>query len=225
MRFFDPGDTVAVTQRRLPHWAQAGTVCFVTWRTHDSMPRAVVEAWLASRDDWLRNHGVDPSTNDWKTRLAALEERSQSEFHETFTTRWHEELDACHGDCVLRRPELAGIVRDSLLLFDGSRCEMHDFVIMPNHVHLLVVFPNEKAMLKQCESWKRFTAGAINGRLGQVGRFWQQDAFDHLVRHEGQFQRLKQYIAENPVKARLRPGEFLHDSSPHTPSEDSSHGV
>ena len=136
-----------------------------------------------------------------------------AEYHERFTTKWHEHLDAGHGACVLRQPELAKIVHDSLLHFDGDRYEMLDFVIMPNHVHLLACFPYKAAMLEQCESWKHFTATQINRRLGTKGRFWQQDAFDHLVRHEAQFRRLQHYIADNPAQAGLREGDALVWSS------------
>jgi type I restriction enzyme R subunit len=89
---------------------------------------------------------------------------------------------------------------------------MLDFVIMPNHVHVLASFPDEAAMLGECESWKHFTATKINRQLGQKGRFWQQDAFDHLVRTEEQFQYLRKYIATNPTKAKLQPGDFAHYS-------------
>jgi len=104
-------------------------------------------------------------------------------------------------------PEIADVVLESLLHFDGDRYEMFDLVVMPNHVHLLVSFPEKTEMLKQCDSWKHFTAQLINRRLGTRGRFWQQDAFDHLVRHEAQFRRLRAYIAENPWKAGLRAGQ------------------
>jgi hypothetical protein len=53
---------------------------------------------------------------------------------------------------------------------------------MPNHAHLLTSFPGEKAMLKPCESWKLFTATQINRQLHDKVRFWQSDAFDHLLR-------------------------------------------
>jgi REP element-mobilizing transposase RayT len=209
MRFFDPTDHVAITQRKLPHWAQAGVVCFITWRTHDSMPKAVLAEWFADRDRWLTGHGIEPSAADWKTRLVQLSPALIAEFHATLTVRWHDSLDACHGECVLRRPELAQIVSNSLLHFDGERYEMLDFVVMPNHVHLLATFAGEAAMLAQCESWKHFTAAQVGRRLGGSGRFWQQDAFDHLVRHEAQFERLRQYIAENPMKAKLKEGEYV----------------
>ena len=209
MRFFDPHDDLLITQRKLPHWAQDGTVVFITWRTVDSMPKDVIERWLAGRNRWLAAHEIDPTQKDWKTRVQELPAELMAEFHDLFTTRWHDELDACYGDCVLERAEIAQIVRDSLLHFDGDRYEMQDFVIMPNHVHLLATFPDKASLLAQCDSWKHFTARAINHRLGAHGRFWQQDAFDHLVRHEAQFQRLRKYIADNPFQARLAPERAL----------------
>lgn len=221
MRFFDPNDRIAITERKLPHWSQAGTVCFITWRTHDSIPKTVLEQWLADRDLWLRDHGINPVAPSWKTQLARLSPTQIAEFHRAFTERWENLLDACHGECVLRRPELAEIVSRSLFHFDRDRYEMLDFVVMPNHVHLLAMFPDEAAMLAQCESWKHFTATQINRLLGASGRIWQQDAFDHLVRHQSQFERLRQYIAENPAKAGLKNGEYLHYSSPHAPREGS----
>ena len=89
---------------------------------------------------------------------------------------------------------------------------MLDFVVMPNHWHALATFPDEQQMLRQIESWKRYTAGRINRRLGQRGQFWQVDDFDHLVRSEDQFLHYRQYIAANPHKCRLQPGEFRHYS-------------
>ncbi|MCF7790032.1 MAG: transposase [Prosthecobacter sp.] len=207
MRFFDPTDELLITHRKLPHWSQDGAVVFITWRTLDSMPKDVIERWRADRNRWLMPHDIDPTQKDWKSRVQKLPQDQMLKFHELFTTRWHDELDACHGACVLGHSEIAGIVQSSLLHFNGDRYEMFRFVIMPNHIHLLAAFPNKEAMLAQCDSWKHFTGREINRRLALQGRFWQQDAFDHLVRHEHQFRRLCDYIAQNPAKARLRPDQ------------------
>jgi type I restriction enzyme R subunit len=115
---------------------------------------------------------------------------------------------------VLRSVELAKIVAESLRHFDDDRYLLFDFVVMPNHVHVLAAFSDEDAMLEQCESWKHYTATRINRRLTQHGHFWQQDGFDHHVRNENQFDGLRRYIAENPQKARLREGEYKHYSRP-----------
>ncbi len=211
---FDDHADVAVFMRKLPHWSQPGAVAFITWRTLDSMPAAVVKQWFADRDHWLRAHAIEPARPNWREKLYQLDRRLVSAFLETFGNRWQDALDECHGACVLRTPELAKIVANSLRHFDGNRYLMLDFVVMPNHIHLLAAFPDEDAMLAQCESWKHYTATQINRRLKQHGRFWQQDGFDHLVRNEDQFAYLRRYIAENPHKARLRDGEFEHYSRP-----------
>lgn len=212
MQFFDRDQEILLTERRLPHWAQAGTVTFITFRTWDSLPTAVIEAWLAERDVWLRRHGIDPFSSDWQRQVDRLGPRLAAELRTLIADRWNDQLDTCHGQCVLRRPELAEEVAKSLRHFDGDRYELTDFVVMPNHVHVLAAFPDEAALLMQCDSWKHFTATQINKRLGRAGRFWQQDGFDHLVRSGEQFGYLRKYIAANPERASLKIGEYLHYS-------------
>ncbi|MCC7423890.1 MAG: transposase [Planctomycetaceae bacterium] len=103
---------------------------------------------------------------------------------------------------------------DALQHFDGRRYDMDSFVVMPNHVHLLVQFRPPTTLRGQTKSWLRFTALEINARLGRTGHFWQSEPFDHLVRSAEQFEYLRRYIEENPAKASLRAGEFIYWSSP-----------
>lgn len=178
------------------------------------MPKSVLDCWYNGRRVWLERHGIDPERADWKQRLRELGHQAEREFLDTFWNRWHDALDAGHGARELARREPAEIVASSLRHFDGDRYLLLDFVIMPNHVHLLAAFPDEETMLLQCESWKRFTATRINALLGRKGRFWQQDEFDHLVRSEEQFLFLRRYIAENPRKANLPLSRALHYCRP-----------
>lgn len=212
LHFFDPNETASIIERRLPHWCQAGVVCFVTFRTHDSMPVKIVDRWCADRRNWLRQQSINPESSIWRSQLAALSKEQQEEFYSTFSTRWHNELDYCHGNCVLRDPVNAQLVADALIRFNEDRYLLTDFVVMPNHVHMLIAFADDDSMLKQCEDWKRFTARQIHRRMGTSGRFWQQDGFDHLVRSEAQYAHFRRYIAENPNKAGLKPGEYIHFS-------------
>jgi putative transposase len=209
---FDDKVDVCIVERRLPHWSQAGAICFITFRTQDSMPQAVLEQWFNDRARWLRARKLDPTDASQQKLLQKLGPKVARDFLDAFWNRWHDALDAGHGACLLRRPELGEIVASSLRHFDGERYLMTDFVIMPNHVHLLASFPDERSMLAQCESWKHYTATQINRQLGQKGRFWQQDGFDHLLRSEEQFQYLHRYISQNPAKARLGVGEYIHHS-------------
>ena len=214
IQVFDPQQEYCVVDRRLPHWSQAGTLSFITWRTCDSIPRHVLAKLQAERNAWLMHHGIDPTRHDWRMRLARIGAAQFQEFQLQISDRWNDELDACHGACVLRQAELSQIVADSLLHFDGDRYELTDFVVMPNHVHLLATFPDEVSLLRQCESWKHFTATKINKALNRSGHFWQEDGFDHLVRSVEQFRHLRSYIADNASRAKLASGEFVHWSRP-----------
>jgi putative transposase len=208
LQFFDPTESFAVAERGLPHWTQAGTVCFLTWRTWDSMPVEWVERWLEERAAWLLAHNIEP-VGDWQARLHQLPSALMTEFNRTFAGRFESALDDCHGSCLLREPTLAAVVGEALHHLDGMAYQLTDFIVMPNHVHLLASFPDESAMLARCEAWKRFTAVRLNRALGRRGRFWQVDGFDHLVRDEVQFEKFRRYIADNPRRAGLKAGEYL----------------
>jgi putative transposase len=211
---FDHDQPVEITRRNLPHWYQPGVTYFVTFRTIDSMPREVLDLWCAERDEWLQRHKIEPNAEDWEESFSKLTNVEQAEFHNRFSRAYHESLDKGYGECLLRKPELADIVANSLLRFDGDRYVMGDFVIMPNHVHLLVCLLGKTELKVQCKSWKKFTATQIHKVLGRHGYFWQPESFDHLVRSPEQFAYFQQYIADNPRKAGLREGEyFLHQLS------------
>lgn len=212
-RFFDPDASLSIVQRFTPHWMQCGCMTFVTWRMHDSLPLPVVKrleeevkqltenAELESPDDLAA--GSDFFGNTPATRLG------WQTFH-----LYEKYVDAGYGSAVLRELELRQIVCDSLLKFDGDRYYLSDFVVMPNHVHFLVAFAKEEDLLRQAKAWKRYTGRLINEKLGRRGDFWMPGQFDHLVRSERQFEYLRDYIADNPIKANLRPDEFTHFRKP-----------
>ncbi len=161
-----------------PHWSQAGAIVFITFRLHDSIPQEVIRRWESLKQAWLSEEGsldIGPKSSRRLTR--SYNRRSLA--NSTATREYF--LDTCHGSCILRRPELSQIVFDSLLHFDGDRYRMGDFVIMPNHVHLLAAFATEEVMTAQCDSWLHYTAWQINKVLGRKGKIWSQEPFDHLV--------------------------------------------
>jgi type I restriction enzyme R subunit/putative DNA methylase len=73
---------------------------------------------------------------------------------------------------------------------------------MPNHAHLLIL---PKVPVPVIMRWlKGSTARRANLLLGRTGqRFWQDESFDHWVRHNTELDRIVQYIEENPLAAGL----------------------
>jgi len=112
-------------------------------------------------------------------------------------------LDAGHGTCWLRQPEIAEIVETALLHFDGERYRLIAWTIMPNHVHVLVELLGQQALGSVISSWKRFSARAANPVVGRSGPFWQDDYWDTYIRDERHFESTVEYIENNPVKAGL----------------------
>ena len=207
-KLFDPNsDFHIIAGANLPHWFQPQTTYFITFRTEDSLPVRMVKQWHAERSAWLAQHGISTSMPNWKDKLTELPEKRRKHFHETFSRQYLENLDKGLGACVLKQPRLSKIVADNLLYFNGDRYHIGDFVVMPNHVHLLVCLLGDTELLKQCRSWKRYTAGKINKELGKTGRFWQEESFDHLVRSPEQFCAIQQYIRKNP--SHLQNGEYF----------------
>ena len=113
-------------------------------------------------------------------------------------------LDRGVGACELRRPEIADMVADALRHFHGQRYLLDDWVIMPNHVHLLIwPMPNHN-LSEILQSRKRHTGRQANRMLGRTGSpFWQPESYDHWVRDDEEKARIRRYIRNNPVKAGL----------------------
>jgi REP element-mobilizing transposase RayT len=212
--FFDPTQDVFIRYGQLPHWEQPGATYFITWRTADSIPSGVLQRWKVERAVWLRHHDIDPLGADWRERLQRLPRAARLDYHVRFTAAWMGCLDQCHGECVLRQAELSQIVDENLRHLDEREYLLAAFVVMPNHVHVLVQFPDEGQLGSRTKAWKHYTATEINAQLGRQGRFWQKESFDHLVRSPEQFESLRLYIATNPATAGLKTGEFKHYERP-----------
>jgi putative DNA methylase len=161
-------------ERRLPHWDVVGQRVFVTFRLHGSLPR---------------NRVFPPAGLISAGKAFVAVDRL---------------LDAStNGPLSLGRKEIAEMMVAALRHGERElqRYQLHSFVVMPNHVHLLVT-PHVVA-----GEWlgplKGFTGHQANLLLGTHGPFWQEESFDRLVRSDAQFDRIRDYIEQNPVKAGL----------------------
>jgi REP element-mobilizing transposase RayT len=196
LHFFNPYADIRHTENRLPHWQQVAAVYFVTFRLADAVPARLLNQWEDEREAWLRLH-----PEPWSTEM-------EQEYHQRFSGAIERWLDSGYGSCLLRRPECAQIVAETLRHFEGERVVMISFAVMPNHVHALFVQNPEWPLEKLIRSWKGFTARQINKLLVRSGTFWQRDYFDRLVRDEIHFANCVRYIRRNPEKARLATNEF-----------------
>ena len=81
-------------------------------------------------------------------------------------------------------------------------CHAHAWVVMANHAHLLIEPFTTIATITRVI--KGSTARQANLLLGRTGKYvWQDESFDHWIRNEGEFEKVKSYIERNPVLAGL----------------------
>ncbi|MDQ1468712.1 MAG: REP-associated tyrosine transposase [Bryobacterales bacterium] len=125
----------------------------------------------------------------------------------------HEELlDAAQtGPKWLSEPEVAEAVIKILLQGEERKqYELGAWVLMPNHVHILIRpegdLPKAIAAIK-----------ALSARAVKKTPFWAKDYFDRLIRDRHEEHRATLYIQNNPTKAGLTNWPF---SSLTTTSKD-----
>lgn len=191
-----------------------GTIYFVTSCLHDSIP-ARGQLDIRNYQDQLRQRKIPPGKSReehelecWKLKFARID-------------NWLDQEPAARH---LSDPRLAKQVFDSLLHFAGVRYDVFALVVMPSHFHWV---------FRPCDEWvkslsgrrsprehvmhsiKGYSAARCNSLLGKVGRFWQDESYDHWVRDADELERIIYYVENNPVKAGLisTPTEWANSSA------------
>lgn len=196
----------------------------MTFRLADSIPLTVMKQWQDERQRWLKAFEAnlalakkDPKAFIDDYLLVLFEEKNQ--FEENERRRFFLELDKCHGSCLLNKKH--EIVAKSLEFYHGQRIWIGDYVVMPNHVHVIVQpFPGVKL-----EQWlysvKRYSSTEIFKDISlkineemKYGRrnLWQAESYDRIVRNRLELIRIRRYIERNP--SRLIPGSFSFRQMP-----------
>jgi putative transposase len=84
----------------------------------------------------------------------------------------------------------------------GAGVEIWSWVLMPNHVHLILVPADQDGLRRALSAVHRRYAGHIHARLKRTGHFWQ-GRFGCVAMDEAHLGAALQYVALNPVRARL----------------------
>jgi REP element-mobilizing transposase RayT len=196
----------------LPHFDVSGIYQAITYRLADSFPgSAGVPPALRAKEA-----GGTPALPAFALNAnGSRASLPQSDAKKTEQRQKIErDLDKGYGSCILREGEIAKIVVDGWKYFDGERYDLVAYVVMPNHVHLLIKTYEGFPLSKVLHSWKSFSAHKIIKHLeicgrdarapgGRDSKIWQNEYFDRFIRDERHFSQTIAYIYENPVKAGL----------------------
>lgn len=105
---------------------------------------------------------------------------------------------------MLASPDCAEIVIGSLIwALEQAWFRILGFVVMPDHYHVSIGLGAKKTLSQVMESIGKYTARRINELLRQEGSFWEEGFYDHLIRNREDFDRILEYMHNNPVMAGL----------------------
>ncbi len=195
-------------KRKLPHYHARNATYFITFRLAGSLP---VAAWIKLREEYELEQRL--LANQFHGE-ALHEERYKSQ--KRYFARFDALLDSAQaGPRWLAEPQIADIVARQIHVLHPKEYCLYAYCIMCNHVHLLIDQqdipepprpPNGKhytALSRAMRSLKGISGYNCVQALGCKGAFWQHESYDHIVRNEKEFERILNYIVNNPVKAGL----------------------
>jgi len=114
---------------------------------------------------------------------------------------------------LFQRDCWARLLVDTLYHYRGSAYLLHEFVVMPDHIHILLT---PKSSLEKAV---QFIKGGFSCRakkeLGSNMEVWQKGFSDHRIRDAEDYLRHVSYIRENPVRKHLceRGADFPYSSA------------
>ena len=161
----------------LPHYDQGRLLHMITYRLGDSLPDNVL----------LR---LKHETAELPQEQRAIERKRRVEY-------W---LDQGHGSCLLRHPDCARHVKNAWEFHDGKYYDLDAWVVMPNHVYLLMEVYETSQLEKIIRMWKTFSCRLINKRVGRKGTLWMPDYFDRYIRDARHFANARVYLEKNVRK-------------------------
>jgi putative transposase len=113
---------------------------------------------------------------------------------------------------LFQRDAAADLFVEVLLHYRSQgRYLLHEFVVMPDHVHALITPSYEISLEKAVQ----FIKGGFSFRLKSNMPVWEASFTNHRVRNEEDFERHREYIRMNPVRAGLvrSPEDYPHSSA------------
>ncbi len=185
----------------LPHWSCDHAVYHVVFRLLDSIPISTLRKWAREREAIIENACQigRPLSKYEIDRLGIL-----------YSEKVDEYLNAGHGQCWLKHPEIADVISAAIVYSNGDRYNLHAWCVMPSHVHVIVEPLGNHELSDIVQSWKSFSAQQANRFLNRRGGFWHREFYDRIIRSNREYRHQIEYVKQNPLKAGLKNWRWQH---------------
>jgi len=111
---------------------------------------------------------------------------------------------AVQGRALLQSDRHAMLLIDTMRSYVNARkFVIHDFVVMPNHLHVLITVDNMMSIEKAMQLIKGGFSYRVRKELGYQGEVWQRGYSEVRIRDRRGFLKHRDYIDQNPIRAGL----------------------
>jgi REP element-mobilizing transposase RayT len=93
-----------------------------------------------------------------------------------------------------------GMIAASIRFFDRARYVLDAFVIMNDHLHIVLAPKDQWKLESLVYSLKRFTATRMVTEFGRKAPVWQREYYDHIIRNQADWEEKVGYILTNPQR-------------------------
>ena len=97
-------------------------------------------------------------------------------------------------------PTERDLVVDALRFFNGLRYYLSAYVVMNDHVHVIVKPADDIALSSITHSWKSYTSHQMCRNHDRSSPVWEPESYDHIIRDGIEFRHLSDYVRNNPKK-------------------------
>ena len=134
------------SKRYLPHYNADAKFQMITYRLADSLPQTIQEK--------IAYHSPGSPQDFAGRQVSEIQRRKSTE----------ESLDKGYGSCLLAIDEVAQAQINNWKYFDGVKYDLIAYVVMPNHVHVLIKTKADYSLAKIVWGWKTYVSKFVNGR-------------------------------------------------------------
>jgi len=93
------------------------------------------------------------------------------------------------------------VIRSLKVEHEAGHVESLAFVVMPDHLHWLIVLSGTRSLSECVKSVKCHSARRVNTLLGRPGKLWQKGFYDRAIRRQERLEHVARYIIANPLRA------------------------
>ena len=105
---------------------------------------------------------------------------------------------------LLQSDRMASLFCETLYRYrKEGKLFLHEFVVMPDHFHLLLTVPRGMTLERVLQCVKGGFSFQARKQFGIAGEIWQTSFLDRRVRNAGEYTRFRDYIRHNPVRRGL----------------------